>query len=154
MGEVRNILKTAQRHSLKNITHSDQQFKNFQTKKPYYFILKVCILFQEEYVNLHRKYSNAKRLILSLKEAGNVLKDQLISRDQEYSRHVDILRYWWTLADILPIDNQPFDCTLPITLMPRVFMRNYSKDNWSTHRDKGKSFLHKFWLNKSSNTLP
>jgi len=46
---------------------------------------------QEEYVNLHRKYSNAKRLILSLKEAGNVLKDQLISRDQEYSRHVDVL---------------------------------------------------------------
>ena len=46
-----------------------------------------------EYIALSRKYSNAKRLIFSLKEAGNVLKDQLITRDAEYSVHLAKLRY-------------------------------------------------------------
>ena len=47
---------------------------------------------QEEYVALSRKYSHAKRLIYSLKEAGNVLTEQLLSRDQEYVNHLAKLR--------------------------------------------------------------
>jgi hypothetical protein len=50
------------------------------------------LLFQDEYVVLSRKYSHAKRLIYSLKEAGNVLTEQLLTRDQEYFSHLAKLR--------------------------------------------------------------
>jgi membrane carboxypeptidase/penicillin-binding protein len=58
-----------------------------------YQLKNILAVFQDEYVTLTRKYSHAKRLIFSLKEAGNVLTEQLLSRDQEYFNHLAKLRY-------------------------------------------------------------
>ena len=55
-------------------------------------ILKNIYICQLKYLDLCRKYEQAKRLIQSLREAENLLTEQLLTRDEHYSHHLGHLR--------------------------------------------------------------